>query len=67
MAGRCGLRDRVSPHVLRHTFATLLLNQDAPITVVQSLLGHTKPETTMIYARLSGANRQRMYQRYFVQ
>lgn len=67
VAGRCGLRDRVSPHVLRHTFATLLLNQDAPITVVQSLLGHSRPETTMVYAKLSGASRQRAYQRYFVQ
>lgn len=67
IANRCGLRNRVSPHVMRHTFATLLLNQDAPITVVQTLCGHAKPETTMLYARLSGENRKRAYDRYFVQ
>jgi integrase/recombinase XerD len=67
IARRAGLEGRVTPHVLRHTFATTMLNQDAPLAVVQSLLGHAKPETTLIYARLSGAARQRAYARYFVQ
>lgn len=67
IAGRCGLEDRVTPHVLRHTLATVLLNQGAPLVAVQSILGHTKPETTQLYATLSGAARQRAYERYFVQ
>jgi integrase/recombinase XerD len=61
------LAGRVTPHVMRHTLATTLLNQGAPLAAVQSLLGHTKSETTLIYARLSGAARQQAFQRYFVQ
>ena len=67
VAKRAGLRDRVTPHVLRHTFATLMINQGAELVEVQSLLGHAKPETTLRYATLSGAARRRAYQRYFVQ
>lgn len=67
VAERAGLRDRVTPHVLRHTFATLMINQGAELVEVQSLLGHAKPETTLRYATLSGAARRRAYQRYFVQ
>ena len=43
VAARCDLEKRVTPHVLRHTLATLLLNQDAPIAAVQSVLGHASP------------------------
>ena len=67
IATRCGLEGRVTPHVLRHTLATVLLNQGAPLDTVRSLLGHQKPETTLIYATLSGTDRQRQYERYFVQ
>lgn len=67
IADRVGLRTRTWPHVFRHTLATSLLNNGAPLVAVQSLLGHTKPETTQLYARLSGANRQQYHQRYFVQ
>lgn len=61
------LAGRVTPHVMRHTLATTLLNQGAPLAAVQSLLGHTRSETTLIYARLSGSARQQAFQRYFVQ
>lgn len=67
VAGRCGLEDRVTPHVLRHTLATVLINQGAPLAAVQSLLGHVKPETTQLYATLSGSAREQAYKRYFVQ
>lgn len=43
---------RVSPHRLRHTVATRLLNQGMPITSLQQLLGHEKLETTMVYAHV---------------
>ena len=46
VAERCGLEEKVTPHVLRHTLATLLLNQGAPIAAVQSILGHASPTTT---------------------
>ncbi|MFD1674311.1 tyrosine-type recombinase/integrase [Alicyclobacillus fodiniaquatilis] len=67
IAKRCALAERVSPHKMRHTLATVLLNQGAPLVAVQSILGHEKPETTQLYAHLSGAARQQSYQRYFVQ
>lgn len=41
----------VSPHRLRHTFATQLLNTGCPVTSIQKLLGHTNLNTTMTYAR----------------
>lgn len=67
IADRCGLREKVSPHVLRHTFATHLLNQGAPLVAVQSLMGHSKPDSTLIYLHLSGAARHRAHQQYFAQ
>lgn len=67
VARRCDLEDKVSPHKMRHTLATVLINQGAPLVTVQSILGHEKPETTQLYATLSGASRQQAYGRYFVQ
>ncbi|GMA63745.1 tyrosine-type recombinase/integrase [Alicyclobacillus fastidiosus] len=67
IAARCNLTERVSPHKMRHTLATMLLNQGAPLVAVQSILGHEKPETTQLYATLSGTSRQQAYERYFVQ
>ena len=49
-ANRCGVR--VSPHQLRHTCATLLLNARVPVASVQMILGHQHIETTMVYARV---------------
>lgn len=47
---RCGVD--ITPHQLRHSCATLLLNAGAPVLSVQSLLGHEKVDTTLGYARL---------------
>jgi integrase/recombinase XerD len=43
---------KVTPHQLRHTFATQLLNAGCRITTIQSLLGHRHPNSTLTYARL---------------
>ena len=67
VAARCGLAEKVHPHTMRHTLATTLLNQGAPLVAVQSILGHEKPEATQLYAVLSGETRHQAYQRYFVQ
>jgi integrase len=47
---RCGAR--ITPHQLRHSCATLLLNAGAPVIAVQTILGHEKVDTTLGYARL---------------
>ena len=44
---------RVHPHLMRHTFASNAINGGMDLAVIQRLLGHTDPKTTLIYAELS--------------
>ena len=48
-----GISKRVSPHTLRHSFATHLLEQNVDIRVIQVLPGHAKLETTALYTRVA--------------
>lgn len=65
VAKRSEVEANVYPHKLRHSFATHLLNNGAPMEGIQTLLGHTKIETTMLYAQLSGPRRKEIYTKYF--
>ncbi len=50
---RAGVVFKVTPHMLRHSYATHLLEKGVDIRFIQELLGHTKPDTTMIYTHVA--------------
>lgn len=67
IARAAGLQDKVSPHVLRHTFASLTLNNGAELVAVQELMGHSDPQTTLRYARITEDRKREQHKRYLVQ
>jgi integrase/recombinase XerD len=62
-AEQAQITKRVYPHLLRHSVATTLLERGMPIEQIQKFLGHSKLETTQVYAESSTAMMRESYQR----
>jgi integrase/recombinase XerD len=59
---RVGLADKLTPHVLRHSCATHMLDHGADIRIVQELLGHASVSTTQVYTRVSTERLRQVYE-----
>ncbi|MDY6935397.1 MAG: tyrosine-type recombinase/integrase [Spirochaetota bacterium] len=63
-AKSAGMMERVSPHMLRHSFATELMNQGADIRAIQEMLGHKSISATQVYTHTTKERLKSVYEKY---
>ena len=66
MADRSPISKSVSPHIIRHTTATMAMNNGMPVQDIQKLLGHSNINTTMIYAEASENSVVNSHEKYII-
>jgi len=59
-AKHSNLGKRITPHMFRHTFATLLLEEGVDIRYIQNLLGHSSIQTTQIYTQVNSKHQRKI-------
>jgi len=60
------IKKKLTPHVMRHTFATLSMDAGIELADLQHLMGHSNPGTTLIYSSVSEERKQQAFKKYHV-
>lgn len=63
-AARAGITKKVTPHTLRHSFATNFLKNNGNMRYLSAMLGHASLDTTMMYAHVVDRDLQKQYEKY---